>query len=68
MHINEALLVAGMIEDGKSNIKMMIQFHPESIPMKVYNYRLEDDPNVKLKILESLKQKHKNHWFVKTLG
>lgn len=63
----EALLSAGMIDVAKSNIKMYIQFHPNSIPLMVYKYKLEDDLKLKEEMLTKLNRDHGNHWFVKTL-
>lgn len=49
------------------HFKMSLQFYPNSIPLLVYNYRLEQDLTKKKELLEELKKKYSKHWMVKRL-
>jgi soluble P-type ATPase len=46
---------------------MSLEYYPNSIPLLVYNYRLEQDPTKKKQMLEELKKKYAEHWMVKDL-
>src|SRR5690606_13807037 len=62
IYLGEALLSAGMTDEGKDHFKKSLQNHPNSIPLQVYNYRLIDDPNTKKEELKKLKKKYPGHW------
>jgi hypothetical protein len=67
VYMGEALQSAGMIENAREHFRISLQFYPNSIPLLVYNYRLESD-NVKQKQqLADLKRKYGQHWMVKDL-
>ena len=63
----EALMSAGMLQKAKEHVKLCLQFYPDSIPLQVFKYQLEDNETLKGKYLAELKRKHPNHWMVKTL-
>ena len=67
IYMGEALQSAGMIDDARKHFKMSLQFYPNSIPLLVYNYRLEQDPTKKKEQLADLKKKYSKHWMVKDL-
>jgi hypothetical protein len=67
IYMGEALMSAGMTDEARKHFKMSLQFYPNSIPLLVYNYRLEQDPTMKQKELKNLKQKYPKHWMVKDL-
>lgn len=67
IYMGEALQSAGMIDKAREHFKMSLQFYPKSIPLLVYNYRLEQDPAKKKKQLAELKIKYSKHWMVKDL-
>lgn len=68
IYMGEALLQDnGMTDEARKHFKTSLQFYPNSIPLLVYNYRLEQDPAKKKKDLINLKQKYAEHWMVKTL-
>ncbi|MBK7739615.1 MAG: hypothetical protein IPI42_03370 [Saprospiraceae bacterium] len=43
----EALINAGMIDEAREYIKNSLCFYPGSIPLMVYNYKLESDKDMK---------------------
>lgn len=67
IYMGEALQSAGMIDKAREHFKMSLQFYPKSIPLLVYNYRLEQDPTKKKEQLIELKKKYSKHWMVKDL-
>jgi hypothetical protein len=67
IYMGEALQSAGMIEEARKHFKMSLQFYPNSIPLLVYNYRLEQDLTKKKEDLRELKKKYPKHWMVKDL-
>ncbi|TJZ62921.1 hypothetical protein FAZ15_01030 [Sphingobacterium olei] len=67
IYMGEALLSAGIIDKATEHFKISLQLYPNSIPLLVYNYRLEQDLKKKDEQLAKLKKKHTNHWMVKDL-
>ena len=67
IYIGETLLDAGMEDKAREHFKMSLQFYPNSIPLLVYDYRLEQDSNKKKQKLNELKKKYPKHWMVKDL-
>ncbi len=67
IYMGEALQSAGMTDEARKHFKMSLQFYPGSIPLQVYNYRLEQDPVKKKEALAELKKKYSKHWMVKDL-
>jgi hypothetical protein len=67
IYMGEALQSAGMTDDARKHFKMSLQFYPNSIPLLVYNYRLEQDQTKKKEQLADLKKKYSKHWMVKDL-
>ncbi|MEO5891678.1 MAG: hypothetical protein ABIQ31_15630 [Ferruginibacter sp.] len=67
IYMGEALQSAGMVDKAREHFKMSLQFYPNSIPLLVYNYRLEQDPTKKKEQLADLKKKYLKHWMVKDL-
>ena len=67
IYMGEALESAGMAEEARKHFKMSLQFYPNSIPLMVYNYKLEQDPKKKNEQLTELKKKYSQHWMVKDL-
>ncbi len=67
IYMGEALQSAGMTDEARKHFKMSLQFYPSSIPLLVYNYRLEQDPTKKKEQLAELKKKYSKHWMVKDL-
>lgn len=63
----EALLGADMVDEARKHFKMSLQFYPKSVPLQVYDYRLEQDPNEKQRKFIKLKKDHPNHWMVQGL-
>jgi hypothetical protein len=63
----EALLSAGFTDEARKHFKMSLQFYPNSIPLLVYNYQLEEDPKKKKEQLKVLKKIYPKHWMVKGL-
>jgi hypothetical protein len=67
VYMGEALQSAGMIDEARNHFKTALQFYPNSIPLQVYNYRLEQDTGKQKQMLTQLKKKYPNHWMVKDL-
>ena len=67
IYMGEALQSAGMTDEARKHFKMSLQFYPNSIPLLVYNYRLEQDPTKKKEELTELKRKYSKHWMIKDL-
>lgn len=67
VYMGEALQSAEMIDEARNHFKMALQFYPNSIPLKVYNYRLEQDTGKRKQMLAELKKKYPKHWMVKDL-
>lgn len=67
IYMGEALENAGMTKKARDHVKMSLHFYPNSIPLKVYNYLLEEDPAKKKYFLNELKQKYAKHWMVRGL-
>ena len=67
IYMGEALQSAGMLDKAREHFKMSLQFYPNSIPLLVYNYRLEQDPTKKKEERADLKKKYSKHWMVKDL-
>jgi len=67
IYMGEALQSAGMIDKAREHFKMSLQFYPNSIPLLVYNYRLEQDLTKQKEQLADLKKKYSKHWMVKDL-
>lgn len=67
IYMGEALQSAGMIDKAREHFKMSLQFYPNSIPLLVYNYRLEQDKTKQKQQLADLKKKYGKHWMVKDL-
>ena len=67
IYMGEALQSAGMTDEARTHFKMSLQFYPNSIPLLVYNYRLEQDPTKKKEELAYLKKNYSEHWMVKNL-
>ena len=67
IYMGEALQSAGMLEEARSHFKISLQFYPGSIPLLVYNYKLEPDQAKKSEMLVELKKKFSKHWMVKDL-
>jgi hypothetical protein len=67
IYMGEALLSAGMIDDARRHFRMALQLYPDSVPLQVYNYRLEEDSRTQARMLSRLKQKHPRHWMVQDL-
>ncbi len=62
--MGEALQSAGMEENAREHFKKSLQFHPDSVPLLVYNYRLELDAARKQQLRKQLKARHPGHWMV----
>ncbi|MFY0645001.1 MAG: hypothetical protein JXR19_11085 [Bacteroidia bacterium] len=67
VYMGEALQSAGMIDNAREHFIMSLQFYPNSIPLQVYNYQLEQDQAKKKKQLADLKRKYPKHWMIKNL-
>ena len=67
IYMGEALQSAGLTDKAREHFKISLQFYPNSIPLLVYNYRLEQDPTQKKEQLKDLKRKYGKHWMVKDL-
>lgn len=67
IYMGEALQSAGMTDEARKHFKMSLQFYPTSIPLLVYNYRLEQDPKMKKEQSADLRKKYSKHWMVKDL-
>lgn len=67
VYMGEALQSAGMTEEARNHFKMSLQFYPNSIPLMVYNYKLEQDETKKQQLFKELKKKYSKHWMVKDL-
>jgi len=67
IYMGEALQSAGMTDEARNHFKMSLQIYPNSIPLMVYNYRLEQDLAKKKGQLVELKKKYSKHWMVKDL-
>ena len=67
VYMGEALESGGMIEEARKHFKKSLEVHPTSIPIQVYNYKLEPDSNKKKEQLTALKKKYPQHWMVKDL-
>jgi hypothetical protein len=67
IYMGEALQSAGMTDKAREHFRMSLQLYPNSIPLLVYNYRLEQDPTKKKEQLTDLKKKYSKHWMVKDL-
>jgi hypothetical protein len=67
IYMGETLLNAGMEQKAREHFKMAIQIYPNSIPLQVYDYKLEQDAAKKQEKLNQLKKKHPKHWMVKVL-
>lgn len=67
IYMGEALHSAGMMDEARQHFKRSLQLYPNSIPLQVYNYRLEQDPVKKKEQLATLKKKYAGHWMVKDL-
>lgn len=67
IYMGEALQSGGMLEEARKHFEMSLQFYPNSIPLLVYNYKLENDPKKKQEKLLNLKNKYPKHWMVKDL-
>lgn len=64
IYMGEALQSAGMTDQAREHFKTSLQFYPDSIPLMVYNYKLEQDPVRRKEQLAALKKKHAKHWMV----
>ncbi len=67
VYMGEALESAGMTDKAREHFKLSLQFYPNSIPLQVYNYRLEQDQTKKKNQLAELKKNYPKHWMVKDL-
>jgi hypothetical protein len=67
IYMGEALLGAGLTDDAREHFKRALQFYPNSVPLLVYNYRLEQDATKKNEQLMNLKKNYPEHWMVKDL-
>lgn len=67
IYMGEALQSAGMIDEARKHFKTSLQYYPNSIPLLVYNYKLEQDSIKKKEQLVYLKKKFSKHWMVKDL-
>ena len=67
IYMGEALQSGGMKDEAREQFKMSLEFYPNSIPLLVYNYRLEEDPSKQKEMLKELKAKYPEHWMVKDL-
>ena len=67
IYMGEALQSAGMTDEARKHFKMSLEFYSNSIPLLVYNYRLEQDPTRKKEQFADLKKKYSKHWMVKDL-
>jgi len=67
IYMGEALQNAALVDEAKRHFEMSLNFYPNSIPLKVYNYHYEQDLIKKEKKLIDLKNNHPEHWMVKEL-
>ena len=67
IYMGEALQSGEMIEEAREHFEMSLKFYPNSIPLLVYNYKLENDPIKKKAKLLELKNKYPKHWMVKNI-
>lgn len=67
IYMGEALQSAGMIDLAREHFKTSLQFYPNSIPLLVYNYMLEQDKTKRSQQFSNLKKKYGKHWMVKDL-
>ena len=67
VYMGEALQSSSMKDKARDHFKMSLQFYPNSIPLLVYNYRLEQDKTKQKQQLAELKKYHGKHWMVKDL-
>lgn len=67
IYMGEALQSGGMIKEAREHFEMSLQFYPNSIPLLVYNFKLEIDPVKKKEKLLELKNKYPKHWMIKDL-
>jgi len=67
IYMGEALQSAGMTDEARNHFSTSLEFYPNSIPLLVYNYKLEQNPTKKNEQLKELKKKYSKHWMVKGL-
>ncbi len=64
IYMGEALMSGNRNELAKNHFKMLLEFYPKSIPIKVYNYLLLEDGTEKEKLYKVLKTENPYHWMV----
>lgn len=65
--MGEALNSAGMIIEAREHFKKGLRVYPNSIPLQVYNYKLEANKGKRDAMLNRLRKNHPDHWMVKNL-
>lgn len=63
----EALLSAGLTEQARNHFRKGLELFPQSIPIQVYNFRLEKNERVRTKQYKTLKKKYPKHWMVRDI-
>jgi len=65
VYMGEALMNADYNDKARNHFEMSLQFYPQSVPLKVYNWVLTNNQSQKNKLYKDLTKKHKDHWMVK---
>lgn len=63
----EALIRAHMMDEARMHLEKGLELFPDSVPLQLYEYRLEQDTKKQKKLLRRLREDHPNHWAVKEL-
>ncbi len=63
----EALLNAQLYSLAREHFKTWLAYYPNSIPLQVYDYRMEENKTEKARKKSLLLKNHPNHWMVKEL-
>jgi hypothetical protein len=63
----EALLNASLYSQAREHFRTWLTYYPESIPLQVYNCKMEENKSEKDRKKKLLKATHPHHWMMKEL-
>jgi hypothetical protein len=64
----EALLNSSLYSSAREHFKTWLTYYPNSIPLQVYDCKMEPDKAEKAKKKSTLLKAHPNHWMMKELN
>ncbi|GAA4462780.1 hypothetical protein GCM10023093_09990 [Nemorincola caseinilytica] len=67
VYMCEALIRAHMMDAARIHLEKALELYPDSVPLQIYAYRLEENTKQQQKMLNRLRERYPQHWAVKAM-